>query len=192
MMKFATLGAWLTLGKQTMPCKQEIMDAIRTGLNGLSVTSRDNDGEWTQAVNKMLCSLGVRFGYQVGAHGHGFKEWLYDITWLEYTHGYTRGVQNKLVDSLLVAECEWRGSNARKDDFEKLLQARAGIRLFIYDASSDPGPEGVAQDLAEYYRNFRRSCSDDAWLLAGRQKRGGNWSFQFFTLQEGGDVIPYL
>ena len=137
-----------------MPGTQEIMEAIRKGLNSLPLAA--NDGGWTKAISTMLCELGQGFDYQVGARGlnFGYGEWLYDITWLEYSRGWQPGPDNHLIDAHLAAECEWGGLSAIKDDFEKLLLARASVRLMIYDGNQSPGTGAIAELLKKYIGNY--------------------------------------
>ena len=170
-----------------MPGKLEIMEAIRRGLDSLPLTLQNSGREWTKAIKTMLCELGHEFGYQVGAGGlnFGYGEWLYDVTWLEYSRGYEPGLQNQLIDAHLVAECEFGKPTAIKDDFEKLLLARATVRLMIYDGNYDSGSEAIAERLAGYISDFKGSYAEDTWLLAAWERHAdtGAWSFKYFALE---------
>ena len=68
---------------------------------------------------------------------------LYDVTWLKHEN-------DELVDAPLVAECEWGNKRDIEYDFEKLLLARAGVRLMIFD---EPISKGMAERLAEKVRS---------------------------------------
>ena len=66
---------------------------------------------------------------------HGGKiggEWLYDFTCLEYKHnddgGWLKGIP-------VVAECEWGNKDCIGDDFQKLLLARADVRVMIFNGN---------------------------------------------------------
>lgn len=163
-----------------MPGKQDMMEAIRAGLNSLPLTVEDSGRDWTRAIKTMLCELGQKFGYQVRASGidSGYREWLYDVTWLEYSR------YDRLIDAHLVAECEWGDFASVKHDFEKLLLARASIRLMIYGHFKDSGAEGIAARLTEYIRGFKGFHAEDAWLLAAweRHAHTGTWSFRYFPI----------
>lgn len=169
-----------------MPGTHDMMEAIRNGLNKLPLTVEDTNKEWTKAIKTMLCELGEKkYNFQVCASGlltPGYGEWLYDVTWLEYSQGYAPGLQNHLVDVHLAAECEWGGFGEIKKDFEKLLPARTTLRLMIYDGNQDPGSEAIAEHLGGYIRNFRGFQAEDVWLLAAweRHAGGGTWAFKYF------------
>ena len=71
-------------------------------------------------------------GGEVAKENCDHGEWLYDVTWLEYEG-------ELLTDAPLVAECEWSGGEEIDHDFQKLLLARAGVRLTIFDGGHMPG-----------------------------------------------------
>lgn len=161
-----------------MPGKQQIMRAIREGLDSLELTPTD---DWTKAILTRLCEIGRGFGFQVGAKvdesNRDWAEWLYDVTWLQYDD------HNLLVDAPLVAECEWGQFGDIKDDFEKLLLARSGVRLMIYDGNHKSGSRGIAEELAKSIREFNGSRAEDAWLLVAWEKCGEKaWRFRYFTV----------
>ena len=122
-----------------MPGKFEIMRAVQKGLDSLEVGQSWTDKGWTPAVKTKLCELGRKFGCKVGASGvdnpkPDYGEWLYDVTWLEYERERDglKWPATALIEAPLVAECEWgRGKNLEYivEDFEKLLLARADVRL---------------------------------------------------------------
>ena len=173
-----------------MPGKCEIMDVIRGSLDGIELPYSCNGKEFTKAIKTALCELGRKFAYQVRASGVDFagEEWLYDVTWLQYSRGYEPGLGNHLIDVPLVAECEWGTSHDVKYDFEKLLQARAGVRLMIYgdfQSYDESRGDGVAQRLAGCIRDFNGSSAEDAWLLATWERSGdtdNGWLFRYFQV----------
>ena len=184
-----------------MPGKFEIMRAVREGLNSLEVAKDKSNTEWTKAVKTELCKIGQdRFGCKVCASGvdkADFGEWLYDVTWLEYEKN-DRGELVNLVDAPLVAECEWGNKGDIKDDFEKLLLARAGVRLMIFDGNyelCEPCSEEIAKRLAEKVREFKGSHAEDVWLLAAWEKSNlatsdDWWRFRYFTIEMNA-AIPF-
>ena len=88
-----------------------------------------------------------------------------------------------MIDAHLVAECEWGDFEAIVEDFEKLLLARAGVCLMIFDGNYKPGSKGIAERLAGRVREFNGSRAEDAWLLAAWEKRNDGWWFRYFTIE---------
>ena len=188
-----------------MPGKFEIMRAVQKGLDSLTVALHvdevEGDKVWTKAVKTKLCEVGQdRFCCKVCASGvdkaANFGEWLYDVTWLEYEKNDCGELVN-LVDASLVAECEWGNKGRIEDDFEKLLLARTGVRLMIFEGISNripnPRSEEVAKRLAGMVREFNGSCVEDAWLLAAWERNDDEekgWSFKYFTIEMNA-AIPF-
>ena len=178
-----------------MPGKFEIMRAVRKGLDGLVVDRRASNTEWTKAIKTKLCKIGTdEFRCKVGAHGvdepePDYREWLYDVTWLEYA------TDGPLIDAHLVAECEWGNLGEIGDDFEKLLLARASMRLMIFDGNyecdgCEPGSRRIAEHLAKCAKEFNGSRAEDAWLLAAWEKKGEDgWSFSYFTIETNTAIV---
>ena len=174
-----------------MPGKYQIMRAIREGLDNLA----DSPTDWTKAVLTELCQIGQGFGFEVGAkknivneENRDWGEWLYDVTWLEYDQ------DRRVIEAPLVAECEWGKPERIKEDFDKLLLARAGVRLMICEGNRKRGSNRsneITEELAKRIREFNGSCAEDAWLLAifednkddpskGSAKKP--WWFRYFTI----------
>ena len=108
-----------------------------------------------------------------------YGEWLYDVTWLDYE----KSGSGELVDAPLAAECEWGNEGDIEDDFEKLLLARAGIRLMIFNGFHEAGSKEIAERLARKVREFKGSRAEDAWLLAAWEGSNDDWSFRYFTIK---------
>ena len=185
-----------------MPGKFEIMRAVREGLNGLEIDKPAGYTEWNKAVKTKLCKIGQKFGCKVGARAdevdeadRDYGEWLYDVTWLEYERERDglKWPAMALIEALLVAECEWgRGKNLEYivEDFEKLLLARADIRLMIFDGNHKPGSKEIAERLAGKVREFKSSRAEDTWLLAAWEGSNDDWSFKYFTIEMNA-AIPF-
>lgn len=177
-----------------MPGKIEIMGAVRKGLDGLNTDRRAGNTVWTKDIKTKLCEIGRdEFRCKVCARDvaeskHDYPEWLYDVTWLEYA------ADGPLVDAHLVAECEWGNRRAIDDDFEKLLLARASVRLMIFDGNyewdgNEPGSRKIAERLAKWVREFNGSRAEDAWLLAARETGEDGWSFRYFTIETNTAIV---
>ena len=147
-------------------------------------TNKRNKTQRTRKVLNALCKTGKEtFHCSVFASRHFVDEqhrnggeWLYDITWCEY--------KNKLLQSVpLVAECEWGTLGAIKDDFDKLIVARAAVRVMVYDGRhSTDGAEGIANDLCRRVGAFEGNRPGDTYLLAEYDKDESSRSFRYFKI----------
>ena len=174
-----------------MPDSPTIIYAVRCGLDNLQVSVSESNVVWTKAIKTKLCKIGrsPEFRCKVGAHARevakcnrDYGEWLYDVTWLEYDS------DDCVTDTHLVAECEWGDGTDVDEDFQKLLLARATVRLMIFDGNYEPRSPKIADHLACQVRRFTRSRDEDAWLLAAWERTGENqrgWSFRYFTIDRG-------
>ena len=175
-----------------MPGKFEPMRAVRDGLDNLEVVKPwTTDTEGTKAVKTKLCEIGREFGCKVCASGvekaaRDYGEWLYDVTWLNYE----KSGQGELVDAPLVAECEWGNFDAIVEDFEKLLLARADVRLMIFTGSNQAKSGKIAERLARKVSEFKGSRAEDAWLLAAWEGSTDDWWLRYFTIEMNA-AIPF-
>lgn len=163
--------------------RRDIVDVVIRDLDDLRISANAGRQAWSKKVKTALCKAGKRCGFRVYASGVSEKrcdggEWLYDVTWLEYEG-------RLLAAAPLVAECEWgrweRGSI--QNDFQKLLLARAGVRLMIFDAEQTPGVLEAVEYMAEQVWDFRESSDDDIWLLAAREWTNDSWLFRWFVIE---------
>ena len=139
--------------------------------------------QWTSAVLTSLCSLGKKNKYHVYAdsrfvdeqYRHG-GEWLYDTIWCDYEGDFLKSVP-------LAAECEWGAFGNIKDDFEKLIQARAAVRVFVFDGGyCENGAEALANKLCDWVGAFEGRQKGDTYLLAGYEKDESAWWFRYFKI----------
>ena len=117
--------------------------------------------EWTKKVLTTLCELGRRLGYTACSAGDP-KEWLYDVSWSNCD-----SISGRLISVPMVAECEWGDWEEIAYDFEKLLLARATVRVMVYDAWRDEdGAAGINNKLCEHIRTFKGARGDTYLLIA--------------------------
>ena len=96
------------------------------------------DGKWTSGVLTALAKAGKHFGYRVAAsrvpdEHRDWGEWLYDLTWFDMDKNESWETKGHWSVPM-VAECEWKSAKWEiQQDFEKLLIARAALRVMVYD-----------------------------------------------------------
>jgi hypothetical protein len=79
----------------------------------------------------------------------------------------TRSQDGLVMDSPLVAEIEWSQSEREiMRDFQKLLLARAGTRLMVFEAPSQKVGKARADRLIAQVRAYSRTESGDRYLFA--------------------------
>lgn len=147
----------------------------------------DRRGPWTREVKTALCRWGVNQGFYACAHSvkDRFRdlpkkkrpryEWLFDVTCLTYRGRYLDRVP-------LVAECEWGNENDIHDDFEKLLVARAEIRVMVFDADQLPKGDKFRK-FEKYVRRFGSTRPEDTYLLAAYSEEQDG--FEYRQIRDG-------
>ena len=173
---------------------EEITDVVWRTLEDLTTPIAASRGQWTRDVKTALGAAGRAHGYWVCAGGlprdsaaADSGEWLYDLCWLSYQPGG----DEFLVDANLVVESEWTGGEYLDEDFQKLLLARATVRLMIFDGGNPASADQTASRLARQVAVFRYTRDDDTWLFAAwvtnDSERG--WSFRWYTVRQGEAVL---
>lgn len=171
-----------------MHTPQEIMTVIRHSLDNLCT----DDGaaskkHRTKAIKALLCEIGhQQFGCLVCAadvSNADRGEWLYDVVWRRHD---TCG---RLTAVPLVAECEWLHPREIEKDFEKLLVARASVRLMIYRGKYE-GSRVTAERLTSHVEAFSAPNVEEGWLLAAWKRVDVNpwFKFKYFTIRPDGTV----
>lgn len=178
------------------PTKDQVIQHICQRLDAanhwvLQQTRHDRDALWTRPVKTALCNAchaawGACSPIWICATGVDHRdsnspkpgraahqgEWLYDVTCFQYEEPWPTGQK-----VLLVAEVEWGGRSspgaaraAVLEDFAKLLVARAGIRVMVYNLDHIP-----IADLVDYIHQCPDSQPGDAYLFAAFADGGINY-----------------
>lgn len=165
-----------------------IVRLIQHRLDTLNIKADAPTREWTAAVKTRLCETGGMFGYWVGARADEVAEnkrdggeWLYDVVWLDYEGDF-------LISVPLVAECEWNPHiDWIEEDFQKLLLARADVRVMVFTGNEPENSREIATNLIGQIGRFRETLDGDTWLLAAWEgsDKGQRWRFRYFTIWEG-------
>jgi hypothetical protein len=124
------------------------------------------DESWTSRVKERLCNLGHRNGFEVRTEGCSEAdtgEWLFDLVWLE-KHTDTE----RFTSMPLAMELAW-GAHEKEivTHFEKLLVAKAGHKVIVFQRSSPDRVHNVMTILMGRIKNFRPLSPDERYLFAG-------------------------
>lgn len=156
----------------------EIQDGLRS-IPERALARDWKDSRWTREVKRVVGGLGTRHGFAVCASGWPKQfdnEWLFDLVW------YKNDRDNHLVSVSLVLECEWSLSfDAVKYDFEKLLVAKALLRVFVHEARTRAGIDEAQRRLITLVSKFEGSGKGDRYLFAGYDFKTTEFSFRPFT-----------
>ena len=153
---------------------EAIKECLRNVAKKLNEEHRTLNSDWTKMCLGELAALGEsKFKYQAapcprcGEHG-----WLYDLIWW-------KGEKGEMTDLILVLESEWSPSiRFVRYDFQKLVQARARIKVLISDALSLEDRETLMSDI----KNFKQNENDGEYLFAMYNGNKANPNeFAFFT-----------
>ena len=90
-------------------------------------------------------------------------EWLYDVTGLLYD---IPDNDNCFSRTVLVAESEWGPQLEILNDFQKLLLARADVRVMVFDGTRNPGYQVLFEIFEANIDNNEQAEPGDIWLFA--------------------------
>jgi hypothetical protein len=138
-----------------------------------------SEPRWTREVKRVVGVIGTRHGFAVCASGWPkifYEEWLFDLVW------YKNDKNDRLVSVPLVLESEWSLSFEEvKYDFEKLLVAKAQLRILVHQARTKAALEDVQRKLITLVSEFEGSTKGDRYLFAGWDYKTTEFSFRPFT-----------
>ena len=135
------------------------MEKIKTVLKGISIKLSTRP-EWTAAIKDCMYTVGDNEGFGVcPALSHQNKEeWLYDLIWYKNTDNHTH-----LKEIILVLESEWDSTpEAIRRDFEKLLVAKAPIKVMIFEKHWI----GTLDFLKTGIEIFEQKNNEEVYILA--------------------------
>jgi hypothetical protein len=151
--------------------RQELGDtvsAIKQLLDGLS--SRPElewtNRAWTRAIKDDIGRLGKTKDWLVCASGfcdQFEREWLYDLVW------YREDSRRRLSEVGLVLESEWIiDPLGIKYDFEKLLVAKAPLKVMICQSKGSAGASAstTLTSLEDSINAFHAGVATEVYLLA--------------------------
>jgi len=103
--------------------------------------------------------------------------WLYDLYWYEITDGES----GYLIRIPLVVEWEWSPDPELDGDFQKLVQARAEHRVWIFQISTPDLILPYFERCKEQIQTFRGTIPGDRYLFAGIDNALKEFHFEHFV-----------
>jgi hypothetical protein len=121
-----------------------------------------SDLDWTTLLKESIGNLGEKHQWSIcasGFEGHFECEWLYDLIW------YREGLDGHLAEVYLVLESEWGKTQSDiKFDFEKLLLAKATLKVMVFQGSEQDIP-GLLTFLERGVQAFQKSAAGETYIL---------------------------
>ena len=137
-----------------MPLSRNTLEATLNALAQQTAAEEWGRREWTRQVKIALIQLGIERHYTPYPNPQRCEgEWLYDVIWVRMNE------QDRVMSTPLVAEIEWGDPGEVWDDFQKLLVARSGVRVMIFDDYAD-----LLAELQAHVHQYKHG--GDRYLLA--------------------------
>lgn len=176
------------------PLEKVITEQLDKNLSGHQ--TGEGDAWWTREVKKHVCGAVKEFNNKYKVYYSVEKnrecddeyknrdggEWLFDLIVLDCDN------DNVLSKVPLVLESEWKGRSNKelykkniRDDFEKLLVARAEHRVIIFESDNNDEKEEIIRQLRNFIEQFKDSKKDDRYLFACCKKNKNVWKFDFLV-----------
>jgi hypothetical protein len=182
----------MTIDEMKEAIKHEIVEAA-----GRLIDFSASDSKWTREILVSLGRLGKRedldyfvcshgFGHAAWSEGKDCGEWLHDQTWLDYNWDITPRQLKRMVMAL---ESEWGNAGDILDDFEKLLVARADLRVMIFQADDADALSEIFRQLTEAERRCETRVAGDNYLLCGYDNQRCRFDFREIGLARQGERL---
>jgi hypothetical protein len=147
-------------------------------------------GRWTIEIKERLC----RLAHSLKSNDLGlnemkltvcatvekgdefdYGEWLYDMTWC------IEDGNKRLLRVFLALESELSPDSELDPDFQKLLQARAEHRIFIFQDKTIDDITQKIKIMKDQIEQFNFSQSGDRYLFAGLGYNPRKFSFEIYV-----------
>jgi hypothetical protein len=124
------------------------------------------DASWTSRIKERICDLGHRNGFVVRSEGcreADTGEWLFDLVWVDKQED-----NDRFTGMPLAMQLAWgRHLTEIVNAFEKLLVAKAGHKVILFQRSSPNEVHNVMTVLLDRIKSFQPLAPDERYLLAG-------------------------
>ena len=138
---------------------KQLEENIIAALRGIPDAESIGRANSTVAIKRALTDLGCASGYDVCPDDCD-PQWLYDLVWYRNDDGRLKRVG-------LVLESEWdRHWGGIKYDFEKLLVAKAPLKVMVFDGTQEGVPE-LWELMEGSIRSYEAVPTGERYILAG-------------------------
>lgn len=141
--------------------KDRLMEVGKTLIDKRRLTNK----EWTHEIIHQLGQLALNHGFTAypefteSGDKRKSSEWLYDLTWCKEDKEEPWAFKGVA----LTLESEWMSDFWNLNyDFLKLVQAKAEVKVFVCNATSDENQQSLIQNI----KNFSPQNVSERYLLA--------------------------
>ena len=159
---------------------ENLVATIVTNLNNLNAFANMAQAARTMAVKTVLVQTCNAIDDAVKTYASPIEdlevdgaERLYDVTALLYDIPD----ENSFIGTILVAECEWSNEENIVIEFQKLLLARADVRVMVFNGDQPPGYQRVFEIFQNNIAKNTQAQLGDIWLFAAWTTDEG-WIFR--------------
>ena len=153
---------------------QKTLNNVREELTGQKAPNT----VWTLKIKQALCDLALALDptCKVNASGEGLHgEWLFDLVWY----------REKLIDDEvhlttldLVMESEWlRDWPNLRDDFQKLLIARAAQKVMIFEVANDKAKQDRLTRMRTAQKMFNGGPDNANYMFAAYNAENSHFGY---------------
>jgi hypothetical protein len=122
---------------------------------------------WTYAIKHALAEMAKERGFkQLFSHSDGkLSEFMLDAVWFSDKSGNAAvlGVESEWGNPR-VRDCQQR-ANCVAEDFEKLLQFKAPMKLMIFQADNVEMRKAIHKILLDYLQAFRQHVAGETYVF---------------------------
>lgn len=158
------------MSQATKFSSSEALEALGRAFEELSTPIADTVSrtKWTRLVLLKVAQLGCEYGFTPCASRLKASEvadiesaWLYDFVWYSNC-----SAERHLSEVPLVLESEWGNLEAIRYDFEKLLLAKAGLKVMVFEAADHAAIAIIESFLRQGIRRFTKRSDGETYLFA--------------------------
>jgi hypothetical protein len=149
-----------------MPDFTDIAAELRTQLTRLAKSSSFQEAGRKQRTRRITTTLGEWAdsnpewtAYYSGNSNKKHCEWLFDVAALELPNGW-------LLNAPLLVESELGSPSEVQDDFQRLLLARADVRVLVFQQRDAKRADTLISELDLAISKYRSSEPTDRYFFA--------------------------
>jgi hypothetical protein len=149
------------------------------GSNELATLIRNNRKEATRSIKKMFGEQGERLDYKAAASGFPGRfdpGWVYDLVW------FVPGEGKFEVAMAIESELDTTSVTNFDDDFLKLLDSTADVRVWLTCGANSQLAEQHATNYLEEARRFKRMIPGTVFIFIISEWLTGTTIIKRFTM----------